>query len=200
MLLPLPAFGTDDSFATGGFPYARAEDANARVGHGVDFTGPPVVTTQGSACAESFLSKGSATALCCSPLCFRLCFSHCCSPLPVAREKNPPQWPKPDRMDSLGLGFCPASPTEDHATSSPDPASGLAARRTRPGKGFGVPRRCSGVTSRHHPRCGDSHVAFVTPVAAPTVIFPREHQLLPIPPLLQMRRSELSSVPPRSPP
>lgn len=183
MLLPLPAFGADDSFATGGFLCARAEDANAPVGCGVDFTSPPMVTAGGSACAESFGSKGSAAALGCSLLCFRLCFSHCCSP----REKKS-QWPEPDHVDSLGLGFCPASPTKACSMSLQNPAPGLAASAS---PGGDVQRRALVMLLGDIPASPQARglpCCVCHPVAALTVIFPREHQLLPVLPLLQMRR------------
>lgn len=160
---------------------------------------PPMVTARGSACAcaESFGSKGSATALRCSPLCFRLCLSHCCSP----REKKKTVAGARPR-GQLGAGVLPkhrpprlaACPCRTLTQGSqPAPTQEEMSREGRwcsPAMLLGdipaSPQAWGLLRCVHHP------------VAALTVIFPREHQLLPALPLLQMRWSELRSAPPRA--
>lgn len=60
----------------------------------------PVVTAQGSSCAEG--SEGSAAALGCSLLWFWLCSPPCCSPCEMK-----PQWPEPGCRDNVGVFLSP---------------------------------------------------------------------------------------------
>lgn len=88
----------------------------------------PVVTAQGSSCAEG--SKGSVAALGCSLLWFWLCSPPCCSPREIK-----PQWPEPGRTDNVGVFLHPPpSPaawpcrTLPQAHSSTQPAGAAQGR------------------------------------------------------------------------